>query len=354
MIRTQEIVRFVRKRHALVIGGMVSLALIGIALLFSSSHVLATGEGAAAAGIPHWIGQLAQESLTSSRQRAQQKLEESGDAAIDPLVAALHSTNPVLRRNAAEMLGYMASPRAAQPLLESLASDPDPSVRVQAVQSLSALNSAELAGPIQRAAVFDKDILVRRAAVDSLSGIRLNLASRAGKDQRITSAFAVAPNEPQTIYIAEMGDIAISRDGGKAWRGGGTLPSRVASLAVSAANSDMVYAGTESLGFFRSNDGGMTWSASNTGLGLQPGVSVSVTALTTDPQDPDRLFAATGVWVGTSERRLFPQGVFSSSDGGATWQELPSSATDEEITLLSFYDNKLYALAGERILVILL
>jgi hypothetical protein len=343
---------WIEKHHAMFTGGLVSLALIGVVLLFSSSHVLATGESAAAAGIPHWIGQLAQESLTTSRLRAQQKLEETGEAAIDPLIAALHSTNPVLRRNSAEMLGYMASPRATQPLLDSLANDPDPSVRIQAVQSLSEIDSVELAIPIEHAAVFDDVVQVRRAAADSLSAIRLNLASRAGKDQRITTAFAVAPNQPQTVYLAEMGNIAISRDGGKVWREDGSLLSRVVSLAVSPSNSELVYAGTESLGFFESKDGGMTWTASNTGLGLQPGVSLSVTALATDPQDSDRLFAAAGVWVGTSHRQLFPQGIYSSSDGGATWQALPSTETDEEITLLSFRDNKLYAVAGERVLVI--
>src|SRR5574340_1183622 len=107
-----HLVYWVHKRHALFVGGLISLALIGVALLFSSSQALATGESAAAAGIPNWIGQLAQENLTPSRQRAQQKLQEAGDAAIDPLVAALHSTNPVLRRHSAEMLGYMASYRA--------------------------------------------------------------------------------------------------------------------------------------------------------------------------------------------------------------------------------------------------
>ncbi len=342
----------IEKHHAMFIGGLTALVLIGVAILFSSSHVLATGESAAAAGIPHWIGQLAQENLTPSRQRAQQRLEETGAAAIDPLVGALESTNPVLRRNSAEMLGYIGSPRAVQPLLDSLANDPDPSVRVQAVRSLSELDSVELAIPIQHAAVFDEDLQVRRAAADSLTAIRLNLASRAGRDQRITSAFAVAPNQPQIAYLAEMGDIAASRDGGKSWRGAGALPSRVASLAVSTYNSELVYAGTESLGFFESKDGGMTWSASNNGLGLEPGVSLTVTALAMDPKEPERLFAATGVWIGTSERRLFPQGVFSSSDGGATWQALPASDTDQEISLLSYYDNKLYAVAGERVIVI--
>ncbi len=188
---SKRLTDWIERNHGTFIGGMIALALIGVALLFSSSQVLATGESAAAAGIPHWIGQLAQESLTSSRQRAQQKLAESGDAAIDPLVAALHSTDPVLRRNSAEMLGYMAAPRAAHPLIDSLANDPDPSVRVQAVMSLSELNSAELAILIQHAAVFDQDTRVRQAAADSLSAIRLNLASRAGKDERISSAFAV-------------------------------------------------------------------------------------------------------------------------------------------------------------------
>ncbi len=342
----------IQQQHAVFLGGLVSLALITVALLFSSSHVLARGEGAAAAGIPQWIGQLSQESDASSLQRAQQKLEEAGDAAVDPLIAALRSTNPVLRRNSTEMLGYLVSPRAEQPLIDILLNDSDASVRGEAIMSLGEFGDLKLTEIIQHAAIFDKDVTVRQAAQSSLTVIRQNLAARAGKDARITSAFAIAPTQPQVVYLAEMGDIAVSRDGGKTWHGAGTLPSRAASLAVSAQSPDVVYAGTESLGFFRSTDGGIAWSPSNTGLGLKPGVTLSVTALTGDPQDPDRLFAAAGFWVGTSTRELIPQAVYSSSDGGATWQELPTSSTSKEVTLLWFENNTLYALAGDQVLTI--
>ncbi len=343
--------QLVHDRHALLLGVMLSLALIAMLLTFSSSHVLATGESAAA-GVPNWIGQLGQEQLTASRQRAQQKLEESGEAAVDPLIAALHSTNPVLRRNSAEMLGYMSSPRAMLPLIERLQNDPDASVRREAVKSLGAFDDAELTSTIRRAAIFDQDSTVRQAAVDALSAVRLNLAAHAGKNGRIVSAFAVAPKETQIVYLAEMGDISISRDGGKSWQSAGSLPSRVATLEVSALDSDMVYAGTEALGFFKSADGGKTWQASNMGLGVEPGITLSVTAISGDPQDADRLFAAAAIWVGTSKRELYPKAVYSSSDGGVTWQELPSSATTDAITLLWFQDNVLYALAGEGVVTI--
>ncbi len=338
-------------RHAVILGVMVSLGLIAMLVTFSSSHVLATGESAAA-GIPYWIGQLAQEQLTSSRQRAQQNLEESGEAAIDPLIAALHSTDPMLRRNSAEMLGYMSSPRAVQPLIDRLENDSDAFVRREAVKSLGALDRPELASTIQRTAIFDQDPTVRQAAVDALLAVRLNLAAHAGKNGRIVSAFAVAPKDTQILYLAEMGDVSTSRDGGKTWQSAGSLPSRVATLEVSALNSDRVYVGTESLGFFMSADGGRTWQPSNTGLGLEPGITLSVTAISSDPGDADRLFAAAALWVGTSTRELYPKAVYSSSDGGITWQELASSATTSEITLLWFQDNTLYALAGDKVVTI--
>ncbi len=65
-------------------------------------------------------------------------------------------------------------------------------------------------------------------------------------------------------------------------------------------------------GVFRSEDGGATWAASNTGINTRVGFSadaIPVFSLTIDPNDPNI------VWVGTQNSR----GIFRSTDAGRSW-----------------------------------
>ena len=121
------------------------------------------------------------------------------------------------------------------------------------------------------------------------------------------------------------------------------------SLAVSPADANVVYVGTESLGLFKSADGGATWAAVNKSLGEEPGMPVGAAALAIDPNDPNRIFVAKGVWIGTSQARLFPRGVLMSADGGQTWQVVGFPANDS-ITRLYANGNTVYGVSGDRVL----
>jgi hypothetical protein len=119
---------------------------------------------------------------------------------------------------------------------------------------------------------------------------------------------------------------------------------------VDALSPNIVYAGTQNEGLFKSTDYGDTWAKVGTGL------SGAITFLTIDPTKIGRLFASTGMafflsedggqiwtnvlsmpaWTVTidpvSPLRTYAttrtQGVFRSSDGGHTWQSINSGLTN--------------------------
>src|SRR5438876_74035 len=97
----------------------------------------------------------------------------------------------------------------------------------------------------------------------------------------------------------------------------------IGALAVAPSDPKVLYVGSgEGLqrpdlsvgdGMYRSSDGGNTWRH----LGLAGGQQIP--AILVDPRDPNRVFVAVlGHPYGPNEER----GVFRSTDGGATWQKV--------------------------------
>ncbi len=336
--------RLLRGRALTLLGIGIGLVLAAAAITLYFVRVAATPPSAAEVQIRGWVNQLSDEQLTPARHLAQQRLEESGPAVVDPLISALHSPDATLRRNSAEMLGFVRSPRALEALVSAMDHDPVAAVRARSAWALGELNVLRAIGPLERASVLDQDLQVRQEASASLDALRVYLAQPAGKDERMVSAFAVAPDNANLVYLAEFNQLWVSHDGGTTWNPTArSLPSRMITLAISPASANTIYAGTESMGLYKSTDGGTTWTAMNRGLGLDPGVRLSITALAIDPDQPDRIYAARGVWLGTSPASLTPTGVLLSMDGGATWQSVNLPATDEAITRLVINGNNLYA-----------
>ncbi|MEO1575203.1 MAG: YCF48-related protein, partial [Pseudomonadota bacterium] len=113
--------------------------------------------------------------------------------------------------------------------------------------------------------------------------------------------------QPDVIYAASPdfnnGGVFKSVDGGTSWErlsgDGQPGPSRTFSVAVHPENPDIVFAG--STGFYRSDDGGVTWELPSS---RPPG---SVEAIRIDADDPDLMYAISN---GNLSR---------SVDGGLTW-----------------------------------
>lgn len=298
------------------------------------------------------VNVLSRDGLDAQQQQARQELENAGKDAVPALIVALRSGNPVLRKNAADMLGYIASPQSLAGLRYSLINDTVPEVRQNAAWALGEIQDLSTLETLQRAAVLDTSPNVRQVAVDSIVRFRSRLALAAGVNEQDLSAFATAPGNSMAAYLAIRRDLIWTDNGGKTWQTSSkSLPSLVTTLAVSSLDPKVLYASAHGLGLFKSTDGGVTWSAINTGLGIMPGAQFSVTAIAIDATNPQRLFITTGVWLGTSHHAFFPISVMQSMDNGTTWQVYQKSTNIQPITQLALDGNRLYALAGDQVLI---
>ena len=140
-------------------------------------------------------------------------------------------------------------------------------------------------------------------------------------------AVAGDPADAQTFYFgACAGGVWKTTDGGTYWENvsdGFFGTAAVGAIAVAPSDPNVIYAGTGEAcirvdvshgdGVYRSTDGGATWR--NAGLTDTRHVG----RVRVDPHDPDRVYvAALGHAFGPNRER----GVFRSRDGGATWEHV--------------------------------
>ena len=127
------------------------------------------------------------------------------------------------------------------------------------------------------------------------------------------SAIAIDPTNNQNLYVAGVGGLFKTTNAGALWNAiGSGIPNGLATaLVVDPGHPTTLYAafgaypptGTLGMGVYASSDGGLTWSARNTGL-----TDLTITALALDRNDPQSLYAGTDT-----------QGVFRTTDGGMHW-----------------------------------
>jgi hypothetical protein len=86
-------------------------------------------------------------------------------------------------------------------------------------------------------------------------------------------------------------------------------------IRMDPRNPDVMYVTDAQTGVFKSLDAGETWFPINDGITTRTGYSgtaIPIFSLTIDPNNPDI------IWVGTQ----FSSGVFRSDNGGETWQAM--------------------------------
>ncbi|HTT17664.1 MAG TPA: hypothetical protein VMG82_01885 [Candidatus Sulfotelmatobacter sp.] len=144
-----------------------------------------------------------------------------------------------------------------------------------------------------------------------------------------TRAAAGVPSQPNVFYMAQVnGGVWKSDDYGRTWNPifDHESTQSIGAIAVAQSDPSIIYvASGEGLhrpdlsvgnGIYKSTDAGKTWVHLP---GLRDGQQIP--ALVVDPRDPNRLIAAVlGHPYGPSEER----GVYRSTDGGQTWQEVIS------------------------------
>ncbi|HET7748422.1 MAG TPA: glycoside hydrolase [Terriglobales bacterium] len=141
-----------------------------------------------------------------------------------------------------------------------------------------------------------------------------------------TRAATGVPGEPNVFYIGQGdGGVWKSDDYGRTWNPifDGAPTQSIGAIAVAASDPNIIYVGSgEGLhrpdlsvgdGIYKSTDGGKSW----TNMGLPD--SQQIPGLAVDPHDPNRVFAAVlGHPYGPSTER----GIYRSTDGGQNWQRV--------------------------------
>jgi photosystem II stability/assembly factor-like uncharacterized protein len=127
-------------------------------------------------------------------------------------------------------------------------------------------------------------------------------------------AVAIVPGLIPTVYVGTAVALFKSTDDGMSWTKAWTTLTNdgVSAIAIAPTAPSVIYAGTFAFGrpgpapvgsgVFKSTDGGLSWSAVNTGLGGSAVFSVAV-----DPADPATVLAAV------------EGGAYKTASGGGTW-----------------------------------
>lgn len=122
------------------------------------------------------------------------------------------------------------------------------------------------------------------------------------------TAIHVDPYEPETVYAATLAGLYKTTDGAKVWnRIGVALPDQmIMAMVLDRSRKGVLYlAGRD--GVHRSEDGGTTWETLNNGL-----ATTNVRSIAQSATDPKLFYAGTN-----------GSGLYRSMDAGESWESMP-------------------------------
>jgi len=150
------------------------------------------------------------------------------------------------------------------------------------------------------------------------------------------SAVAVRPGDESTIYLgAASGGLWKTSNGGASWSSifDDVGTETIGSIFIDPAAPDAIWVGTGEqgnncwsyfgMGLYRSSDGGQTWQERNGSGGDTLDLSY-VTAVVVHPTDPNVVLAGGESWC--SNGGWYYGGLFRSTNGGDTWTKVLSGA----------------------------
>jgi len=119
----------------------------------------------------------------------------------------------------------------------------------------------------------------------------------------------VDPFEPETVYAATLTGLYKTTDGAKSWsRIGLSLEDQmIIAMLLDRTKQGVVYIVGRG-GVHRSNDGGSTWKTMNNGF-----ATTNVRSIAQSATDPQIFYAGTN-----------GSGLYRSKDAGETWEAMPA------------------------------
>jgi photosystem II stability/assembly factor-like uncharacterized protein len=193
------------------------------------------------------------------------------------------------------------------------------------------------------------------------------------EDTQSIGAIAVAPSNDNVVYVASgeglhrpdlsVGDgIYRSDNAGKTWthlglREGQQIPA----IAIDPTNPDRLFAAVlghpygpnAERGIYRSEDGGKSWKKV-----LYKGERTGGSDVVIDPKDPNVVYASLwedtlGPWEDGNQYSGTGGGLFKSTDGGDTWNQLknglPDNLTQINVTICASQPSRLYASLSTKV-----
>ncbi len=133
------------------------------------------------------------------------------------------------------------------------------------------------------------------------------------------SSIVIDPNHPNTLYVSDDAGVYRSQDGGFTWTkvlDPSNFP--VVGLVMSPTDSATVYALVGLGGIYKTTDSGQVWTLLTGGL---PTKGFGVMSLAVNPANSQQLYASFAQDAALGHDLL---GMYTSSDGGATWSLLPN------------------------------
>lgn len=174
-------------------------------------------------------------------------------------------------------------------------------------------------------------------------------------DSRHIARVRIHPRNPDLVYAAVMGHLSgpneqrgvfRSRDGGANWEKVLYVSDEAGAvdLIMDPTNPRVLYASTwkiirtpwslesggEGSGLWKSTDGGDTWQEISRAPGLPKG-TLGIIGVTVSPANPDRVWAIIEAEEG---------GVFRSEDGGQTWRKIND---ERKLRQRAWYYTRIYA-----------
>lgn len=153
------------------------------------------------------------------------------------------------------------------------------------------------------------------------------------EEARRTRMLHLDPSNPDTIYAGTTLGLFTSHNGGNSWKK--LVPGVVINaIAVHPRDSQIILVGTDDAGVLKSEDGGLTFSASNIGFTHR-----QIVALRSDPYRPNTYYTS----VSSDGHH---GGFFSSSNGGIKWSNynegFPKDRIDIKAILPARHSNLVY------------